>query len=70
MVGGCRLWFFGWNADIVCLFIPHKYQQTTKQPITNKITKPQNNQKPNTKNLNPPNHKNHDKKKANRRMRA
>ncbi len=67
MVGGCRLWVFGWNADIVCLFIPHKYQQTTKQPITNKqlnhkTTKPQNNQKPITKN--------HGKEKTNRRMRA
>lgn len=48
MVGGCRLWVFGWNADIVCLFIPHKYQQTTKQ-LNHKITKPQNNQKPKTK---------------------
>lgn len=46
MVGGCRLWFFGWNADIVCLFIPHKYQQTTKQ-LNHKTT---NNQQPTTNN--------------------
>ena len=39
MVGGCRLWVFGWNADVVFLFIPHKYQQTTKQ-LNHKITKP------------------------------
>ena len=38
MVGGCRLWVFGWNADVVCLFIPHKYQQTTKQ-LNHKITR-------------------------------
>lgn len=57
MVGGCRLWVFGWNADIVCLFIPHKYQQTTK-PLNNQTTKQPNhkttnNQQPITNNQQP-----------------